>query len=249
MLHALPIHHQKFKILSHEADIHNCATLFSLSNYMQEAGRNHAHKLGWGVQLLKTKQQFWVLTRMMIAVEKYPLTGTEIEIETWPKNIDKLFALRDFLVRQNGEIIARATSSWMLLQLPNRRPVGLDGFGEIMTELKNTHALEETPQKLPSPTQPDAQFTHQVTFSELDQNAHVNNGRYINWLMDTFSTAFHQKNRVQHMQVNYLAEVFPDQTLHIAREQGANNTFLFEGTDSDKKPLFRGKLSFRTNTD
>ena len=118
MLEKLPYHLQKFKILSHEADIHNCANLFSLSNYMQEAARNHAHKLGWGVQLLKTKQQFWVLSRMIISIDDYPTTGTSIEIETWPKDKEKIFALRDFLVRQNGEIIASGTSQIAIGDMP-----------------------------------------------------------------------------------------------------------------------------------
>lgn len=245
MLEKLPYHLQKFKILSHEADIHNCANLYSLSNYMQEAARNHAHKLGWGVQLLKTKQQFWVLSRIIISVDKYPTTGTSIEIETWPKDKDKIFALRDFLVRQNDEIIARGTSSWALLQLPGRRPASLDDFGEIMSARKDMHAIEEAPQKLLSIKKPDATFTHKVVFSELDQNGHVNNGRYINWLLDTFPTDFHRTNRVKNMQLNYLAEVFPDQELHIARQQLGPNSYLLEVTDAQKKALFRGQLTFR----
>jgi acyl-ACP thioesterase len=212
---------------------------------MQEAARNHAHKLGWGVQLLKSKQQFWVLSRMIISIDEYPTTGTSIEIETWPKDKEKIFALRDFLVRQDEKIIARGTSSWALLQLPSRRPASLDGFGDIMTARKDMHAITETPQKLPSVEKPDGTFTHQVVFSELDQNGHVNNGRYINWLMDTFLTDFHRANRVQTMQLNYLAEVFPDQLLHIARKNISPHIYLFEVTDAQKKALFRGQLSFR----
>lgn len=245
MLEQIPFHLQKFKILSHEADIHNCANLYSLVNYMHESGRSHAHKLGWGVQLLKTKQQFWVLSRMIVTVDKYPTTGTTIEIETWPKDKDRIFALRDFLVREKGEIIARGTSSWALLQLPNRRPASLNDFGEIMSVRKDMHAIEEAPEKLRSLKNPDATFTHKVVFSELDQNAHVNNGRYINWLMDTFPTEFHRTNRVQSMQLNYLAEVFPDQELKINRQEISANTYLFEVTAPDLKVLFRSKLVFK----
>jgi acyl-ACP thioesterase len=121
----------------------------------------------------------------------------------------------------------------------------LNDENEIMSARKDMHAIEEAPQKLPRIENPDANFTHQVVFSELDQNAHVNNGRYVNWLMDTFLTDFHRKYRVQTMQLNYLAEVFPDQVLHIARQQNDENSFLFEVTDAQKKPVFRGHLSFR----
>ena len=244
MLKKIPVNHQKFSILSHEADIHNCASLYSLSNYMQEAGRTHAEQLGWGTQLFKTKKQFWVLCRIIISVEKYPPTGTEIDIETWPKNKDKIFALRDFLVRQGDEIIARGTSSWALLQLASRKPVPLKSMGEISTVRQEKHAISEVPEKLHALDDASELFHHKVVFSELDQNGHVNNGRYINWLLDTFPVDFHKKHRVYTMQLNYLAEVFHDQELHIARAQLAPMEYAFEVSDDEKKPLFRGKLSF-----
>lgn len=244
MLKKIPVNHQKFSILSHEADIHNCASLYSLSNYMQEAGRAHAEQLGWGTQLFKSKQQFWVLSRIIISVEKYPPTGTTIDIETWPKNKDKIFALRDFLVRQGDEIIARGTSSWALLSLTSRRPVALDEMGEITDERQEKHAIKEVPEKLPALDEASETFSHKVLFSELDQNGHVNNGRYINWLMDTFPVSFHKKHRVIKMQLNYLAEVFHDQDLHIARSKSGPLDYFFEVSDHKKKALFRGELLF-----
>jgi acyl-ACP thioesterase len=114
-----------------------------------------------------------------------------------------------------------------------------------MSVRKDMHAIEEALEKLRSLKNPDATFTHKVVFSELDQNAHVNNGRYINWLMDTFPTEFHRTNRVQSMQLNYLAEVFPDQELKINRQEISANTYLFEVTAPDLKVLFRSKLVFK----
>lgn len=244
----LTLHKQKFKVLSHEADIHICASLYSFSNYLQEAARNHAEQLGLGIGLLKNKKQFWVLTRMIIKIDEFPLLGSEIEVLTWPKGADKLFALRDFEVYQNGKIIGKATSSWALLQLSNRRPIAVSNLGKIMFERQDVHAIDTPPKKLPTPKNVVELPNHAVRFSELDLNGHVNNTRYINWMMDTFQAVYHKTHMVTHVQMNFLAEVFPDQELKILREEIAPDNFLFEVQNDQEKPLFRGELQFKSLT-
>ena len=238
------LYQQDFLVLSNEADIHHRASLYSLSNYLQEAARSHAEKLGWGVELLRSQQQFWVLTRLIIEVEAYPKPGQTITVTTWPKGTDRLFALRDFEVALGNKIIARATSSWALLDLKSRRPNGLDAMNTIMFERVAIHAIEAIPDKLPAPAVDARASYHTVTYSELDLNGHVNNTRYINWLLDTFDIAFHKKHSVASVQLNYLAEVFPDQTVSISRQETKPNTFLFQVTNTNNKVLFRGLMTF-----
>lgn len=238
------LYQQDFLVLSNEADIHHRASLYSLSNYLQEAARSHAEKLGWGVELLRSQQQFWVLTRLIIQVEAYPKPGQTITVATWPKGTDRLFALRDFEVTLGDKIIARATSSWALLDLKSRRANSLDAMSSIMFERANIHAIKAVPEKLPAPAVDASTSQHTVTYSELDLNGHVNNTRYINWLLDTFPIDFHKKHAVSSIQLNYLAEVFPDQTVTISRQETTPYTFLFQVTNASNKALFRGLMTF-----
>ncbi len=238
------LHKQDFLVLSNEADIHNRASVYSLSNYLQEAARAHAQQLGWGVELLRGKKQFWVLTRLHVQIIDAPEPGTTISVQTWPKGRDRIFALRDFFIGSNGQTIVRATSSWALLGLPHRRPMGLDEMGDLMHERKDIHAIEEVPDKLPRPKGEIETFVHEVRYSELDLNGHVNNTRYINWMLDTLPIEFHRAHSVNEIQCNYLAEVFPDQNLTIKREAIDATSFLFEVSNPQEKALFRGLLQF-----
>lgn len=238
------LHEQSFLVLSNEADIHHKASVYSMGNYLQEAARSHAEQLGWGVNLLRNKQQFWVLARLHLQIEKRPAPGQTVWVHTWPKGTDRHFALRDFLVYLNDEIIARATSSWALLQLPNRRPASLENMDLRMFEHKDIHAIERVPEKIDLANLVGEPWHHHVVFSELDQNGHVNNTRYINWMLDTFPIEFHRKNQITELHANYLAEVFPDQTINIYRQQAGNDGFIFEFKDVTGKPLFRGNILF-----
>ena len=243
-MRAEALYKQDFLVLSNEADIHHKASLYSISNYLQEAARSHADKLGWGVEWLRSRKQFWVLTRMLIQVDHFPSPGHRLTVQTWPKGTDRLFALRDFLIEFEGDIIARATSSWALLDLQSRRPTSLAAMDERMFERAGIHAIEHVPEKLPAPERTASAFSHQVTYSELDLNGHVNNTRYINWMLDTFPLAYHEKHTVKEAQLNYLAEVFPDQTITINRQEIAADKFLFQVSNDKGIALFRGLISF-----
>ncbi len=241
----ISVHEQSFTVLSHEADIHNQASLYSISNYFQEAARAHAETLHLGIDLLRSQQKFWVLTRMIIEIDQYPVQGSSLQVRTWPKGMDRLFALRDFEMYQDDMCIARATSSWALLDLNTRRPNSVKDLGTFMFERENIHAIETRAKKLSSASKTDYRGSHVVRYSELDLNGHVNNTRYINWLMDTYTSVYHRSHVVTHLQTNYLAEVFPDQELTIYREQTQPDHFLFEVQNQQQNPLFRGELFFK----
>lgn len=238
------LHKQDFLVLSNEADIHHLASVFSIGNYLQEAGRSHAEELGWGVNLLRTKKQFWVLARLHIQLLKRPAPGQVVTVHTWPKGTDRHFALRDFLVFLDDELICRATSTWALLQLPQRRPIALGDLDKRMFERKDEHAIATIPDKIESPLLTGEPMHHTVVFSELDQNGHVNNTRYLNWMLDTFTTEFHRTHEVAEIQANYLAEVFPDQLITFYRQEVAKNRFVLELQDDKGKALFRGNILF-----
>lgn len=238
---------QNFLVLSNEADISHRASLYSMGNYLQEAARSHAHQLGWGVESLRQDQMFWVLSRLEIQVKTYPSPGDIITVETWPKGTDRLFALRDFHVFLGKEIIASATSSWALLQLPARRPAPLTSMSQVMYINQNKHAITHVVDRLPAPGAEVDVFDRKLMYTELDLNGHVNNTRYINWMLDTLPVNYHLNHHVVTARFNYLAEVFPHNSIIIKREQISANSWLFGICDENKRDLFRGLLTFESH--
>ena len=49
-------------------------------------------------------------------------------LETWPSGIDRLFAIRDFRMVAGEEVLLRATSEWMVIDVNRRRPVRLPAW-------------------------------------------------------------------------------------------------------------------------
>jgi acyl-ACP thioesterase len=213
---------------------------------MQESARSHADLLGWGVESLRQQNRFWVLTRMTIVLDESPAPGSQITVETWPKGAERFFAYRDFLVKnEQGEVFVKATSSWALLGLPERRPTTLEGLEDVMKEREGFHALKDPAPKLSAVSSLSTEFNHRVAYSELDLNGHVNNTRYLTWMLDTLPIAYHRMYRPKLVQMNFLGEVFAEKVVRIRREETAHNSWLFSVADEENKELFRGLMSFQ----
>ncbi|MFP4373430.1 MAG: acyl-[acyl-carrier-protein] thioesterase [Spirochaetaceae bacterium] len=157
----------------------------ALFNYFQEAAWRHAEMLGFGYTALLEHNLFWVISRVQLEWTEELRWGDEIIVETWPKGVTKLFALRDFIVRRadGGEAI-RATSAWLTLDLESKRPRRPETIMDDTAMLENDHAIEQVPGKIAMPTDLYHTANRIARYSDLDVNRHVNNARYVDWLFD-----------------------------------------------------------------
>ena len=73
---------------------------------IQDIAWEHAEILGFGFNDLQKKKQFWVLSRILVKINRRPKWGEKFKIETWPVGIDGLLALRDIkFTDKNDKII------------------------------------------------------------------------------------------------------------------------------------------------
>jgi acyl-ACP thioesterase len=235
-----------FTITSADTDMYSRVRLGAWLNFLIQSAIQSADDLGFGFGGIRKQKLFWVLSRLSLEIYR-PLQWYEkIEVETWPKTVERIIYLRDFIVRDSREqIIARATSGWLAVDLDTKRPRKIDGVeADFFTHLKDKHALEESPEKLESVEGGD-QFEIQSTYFDIDLNKHVTSTRYVDWMMDTFSIDFHKDHYPTKLSINYMKETKPKEKILLKRYETAKNVFSFEGinTGADTN-AFRGKIKF-----
>ena len=238
------IHRQSFTIRSYDVDFQRRLRPDVLCSYLQEVASEHALSLGVGYLQLEKQKMFWVLSRLLLQVEHMPAWHEEITIETWAKGTDRLFALRDFRVRNAaGEVLCAATSYWLILHMDSRRPVRPDQF---FTRLKHEEdAVEAVADKLNEAAPEKEVYRLQVQYADLDHNRHVNNLRYIAWMFNCFGLDFYAQHQLREMQINFLSEVRGGAKLSIRREQTTDMCFLVSGLEQEKSaPCFSGMLQW-----
>lgn len=230
----------------HEAGLDGKVRMSSLCNYLQETAGRHAEKMGFGFDDVRKRNEVWVIIGLMVRVLRYPSWGEVITVETWPKGLDRLLAFRDFRITDgSGEVIGAATSSWMIIDKTSRRPKPVDVVKHALHLATPQDVLQENPPHLQPLSYPENIHLHKVAYSELDHNGHVNNTRYIDWCLDSYSSDWHRENRIRTMTVNFLSETRIGDHIILEAERSSDHTHHLQGLkENDGKPVFRARIEW-----
>jgi medium-chain acyl-[acyl-carrier-protein] hydrolase len=189
---------EKFKVRAAEIGPNGKAKFPVLINFFQEAAWQHADVLGVSVPALMEKGHTWVLHRLFLRVLK-PIEKNElVEVETWPSGIEKFFTFRDMRFRNaKEELVAEGCTAWVVIDIEKRRLIPVPDYitsGNFVIENKH---LPHPTDKLPSLGETISGAEFRVYYQHLDQNNHVNNVHYLEWMLASLPQDY-----LLHMQVN-----------------------------------------------
>jgi len=210
---------ENFKIYYHTCNLKKQATLPAIGSLIQEVASNHAQDLGIGYYEMLEHNVIWVLSRMKIQIERYPVWNDSVQVFTWVKSREPWFSERDITIQIANELIANATTTWLLIDTQTRRPVDLTGFAANLPIVHDKVAINERLTKLPNLTNPTELATFHVKFENLDLHNHVNNVQYLSWIINHTGNDWLFKFDVTSIEINYLAEVLIDQKISLFIEQ------------------------------
>jgi acyl-ACP thioesterase len=232
---------EEYAVPTYHVDFERKITAPNLLLLLQEAAWKHASQHGFGYAQLQEKGLFWVLAKLKLVMHRYPQWTDTLRIETWGKAPELLTAFRDFegLDRQGGAFFA-ATSAWHILSIAGNRPQSMEQFKNSFPIVEGRHALEEKPAKIPAAKNPQQTMPAAVLPSDIDMNLHVNNTRYVQWILDRFDFGFLQHHQLKEMEVNFLSQAKMGDRYVIATGRLSNTEFISSAVrDDDHKELVR----------
>jgi len=233
----------------YEVDAKNRVFLPSLWKYLQETAWNHAHRIGIGYSDLARNDHFWVLSRLAIEMNEYPGWGDKIRVKTWLLESSRLFAFRDFsIIKEDGRVIGGAKSAWVVLNLKSRKPQRIESFLKDLNPIPDQHGAETKLDKLPAPGVPGEEMFFSVHYGDLDMHQHVNNARYIEWILDSYPFEINQTHHITNFEINFLAESNCGDELSVQSERQKDSipTFLHKMIrKEDGRELCRARVRWR----
>lgn len=201
-------------IASYDVDPHRRVRLPALCRFMQEAAYHHAEHLGLGHSFLADRGMAWVLARQRIKIDRLPAWGETVYIRTWPSGRDRLFFYRDFeLVDGEGDRVLVASNAWSLIDIEKRARAHPDLY--LSVELPEGERVFDAKLARLKGDVSTAGQSIQVTYGDLDLNGHVNNVRYIEWILNTLPLGFHEMHALRELEINFFAEAVYGQTLEV----------------------------------
>lgn len=225
-----------FKIRTYEVDLNNNLLLTSFFNYMQEAAANHADHLNFGYKDLATRGEGWILSRAYLEIYSYPHFSDQIIVETWAKSVDKLFALRDFnFFDNNNRLLAKATTAWLLVDIKNKRPLRIKNIEHFTPASIKDPAFDFVPEKILDADNKELVLERITSYSDIDLNMHVNNVKYIEYVVDSLGDSFFSQHNPKSVHINFLSELKCNENISIFKAKIDENAFYFEGTSKINK--------------
>lgn len=227
---------QNFSIRSYEIGADRTASIETLMNHLQESALNHvkgAGLLGDGFgstpEMCK-KNLIWVVTRMQVVVDRYPTWGDVVEVDTWVSPSGKNGMRRDWLLRdyKTGEILTRASSVWVMMNKKTRRlsKIPEEVRGEIEPYFLNSPpVVEEDSRKLQKLDDNTADYVRTglaPRWSDLDVNQHVNNVKYIGWILESAPLPILESHELSAMTLEYRRECGRDSVLQSLTAVASN---------------------------
>ena len=197
---------EKIPVKSYQTNQYGKASIASLFNMLIEAAWAHAQVMDWGYDSLKNHHLFWVLSRMFFQVEKYPAWQDQITLSTWSAGTDGMYAYREYILEdQQGEILLRASSAWLILDMETRRIFRLSEYRSTFPKLIVNNACRN-PKRIKPGIHPENMKFYPVLFSDLDINQHFNSVKYVERVLDDFGVDFLNRHEPAELEVNYLKE-------------------------------------------
>ena len=202
-----PVWTDEYEVRVYETGPAGTCHLTTLCNYLQETAGHHAAHLGLGMNDLADRNRMWVLFRFRVSVKRYPRMHERIIAETWPRGMDGLMAIRDFeLCSGEDGILASASSAWIVMDTATKRPCRIPDYFLKVPVNPSRQALPGGLKKLEDVKEgiPSEHIT--VHHGDLDCNNHVNNTKYIGWIIDQMYTLLPPEKVCRAFEINFLSE-------------------------------------------
>lgn len=162
-----------------------CLSHAGLLRILQEAAAVASHERGISFRTIDKTGVCWILMGWKFELIERPEWNSDLTVHTWPRTLDGFTSEREFEVFCNGQVVARATSRWFLLNAETKRLTRVNDFVRSAYELDDRRLFEED---IPSngTSLPNALISYNRTVSRLDLDTynHVNNLRYLDYALE-----------------------------------------------------------------
>ncbi|KAL8189419.1 hypothetical protein R6Q57_028985 [Mikania cordata] len=211
---------QNVYIRSYEVGLDQKTSIDTIMNHLQESTLNHLKKIGvlqdgfGSTPEMCKKKLIWVMAKMQVVVDRFPVWGDVVQIDAWKAASGKngMCCNMMFCDPETREILIKASS---ILVMMNKETRKLSKFPyEVQAELEpyflNTPPLvKQDTIKWSKQDHNTVDHVHNSLtprWSDLDINQHVNNVKYIGWILESVPETIMKNYELASMTLEYCRE-------------------------------------------
>ena len=209
---------ETFTLRPRDCDLNDKWRPSAILETMQDVAGTHSLLLGCGREELVKKNIVWVLSRSELHMDRYPVSGEKITVHTFPTPTRICFFPRYYIFTDaRGEMVGKAGTLWLLLDLTTRRMLPPGDVGKLIPDNKDLSVPMNLPATVGNLQGEEFVSEHHPVYTDLDVNGHVNNTRYADWLCNALGIDMMTEYEPERIILNYNHEVLPGHVVTLRR--------------------------------
>jgi len=228
------IYCNNYKIGFEDIGVNNEATNKALLGIMQDISCLHSASVGFGVLEVEAKKRAWMLLDWKMKVIKRPKYNDDIKVETWSRKVERLYAYRDFQIKdKDGNIIAIGTSRWIFVDTDRRRPVRLTA--DIADLYESEIGKNVFPEEIEDIKYDDYLFKkdYYIQRRDIDINGHMNNLNYLDMAYEILPDDIYKNKVFDNIRIIYKKEILYGDKVECYYEEQSNK-YIITAKKQDK---------------
>ena len=206
---------EKVFVTSNDVDNHLNLKVSSIFKFMQMVSTNHSEKLHIGQKDTIDVGKCWVIVRFQVVIYNYPKLNDEIIVATHPGEANKFLFPRYYQIySKKGELLIAGSALWVLIDMNSRR-VLINPFGDRKFPIESSKDDIALPNKVEKVEYKKFE-DRKVRYNDIDMNGHLNNVKYIEYIVDTKNKEFYDDNQIKSILINYDKEIKEGETISIS---------------------------------
>ncbi len=205
-----------------EADADGYIGLKAYLDYFQDVAGGYMHLQGRDNTIIHERYgAAWLYLKYHIKLFERTDYENDLDIECWiEKTGHPAGVTHDMEIREAGRLLAVGKLESCLIDMESKRivrPSAIDLDPELSLD---RHAEGVDFSRLSVAIPPgEPVYEHVVRYSDLDNNDHVNNLRYIPLMQDAFDDAFHREHVLEEMEIQYKKQCLFGEKLSIYKSK------------------------------
>ncbi len=191
-----------------DTDRSGFATNAFILKCLEDVSTAHSESLGYGFEDMRNIGLTWMLVDWRVEVLRRPKIGERLTLTTWSRGtVARAFALRDYEIASDGEILVKGSSRWLLYDVNALKIARIsDEMIERYGHDKDVWAFPDGGfEKLNALSSYDDCVPYEIKPSDIDGNGHVHNLVYLDIAISAIS-----RMDTDRFSIAYKKEIRPD---------------------------------------
>lgn len=220
---------KQFQLRYFEMNNFGEASPTTILTLLEETAADHCHAIGYSLYELKRQNIGWVLLSGVIQMDRYPIYKETITIRTWLSTYTSIRGYRENLIYdEDRNIIGRARGLWLFFDIAKRRPTNI--FDDIIRKWSFSKELSidwDITQKIEPALSSNLTQKFPVNKYDVDAYDHVNNIRYLAWLMESMPREITDHYFLHSIDGRFVAEAqYGDNLISFTKKEGDDFTYV-----------------------